>query len=70
MESIGGFRLVWTLERLVIAVVASGADVSASAYIPIKPSLVFTSDNRTIPVLTNVSTPGDGVTRIVRLLGG
>ena len=70
MESIGWLGLVWTFKRLVVAFVASGAVMSASAYIPIKSSLVLTSDNRTIPILTNVSTPGDRVTRVARLLGG
>ena len=44
-----------------IVLVAGGADMSASAYIPIKSSLVLTPDNRTIPVLTDVSTRGSGV---------
>ena len=43
-----------------LVLVAGGADMSASAYIPIKPGLVLTPDYRTIPVLTDVSARGSG----------
>ena len=68
MKSIEGFKFVWIFEYLMIIFVTNEADISASAYISIKSSFVFTSNNRMISVLINVSILGDRVTQIIRLL--
>ena len=64
-ESIGWLKLGWTFVRPVVVLVAGGADMSASAHISVKSSLVLTPDNGTIPVLTDVRARGSGVALFV-----
>ena len=64
-ELIGWLRFGWTFVRPVVVLVAGGADMSTSAHIPIKMSLVPTPDNGTVPVLTDVSARGSGVALFV-----